>query len=232
MSTTIDEATVAELHRKIDRLAAQVELLTEEALVQRERRQERDELKDDLVPIAREAYMYAVEQLDEVEEYATIEDVGHLLKRVLRNTKNLEEMLDRFESAKELLEEVTPLSKSAMFTMMAALEDFEQRGYFGFVRSGMKVLDNVVENFTEEDVEALGDNVVLILQTVREMTQPEVMTMLRDTAVSVRSEKPPENVTWRSLIREMRSPQVKQGLARFMVAMRSMSGDKAEMRDE
>ena len=34
----------------------------------------------------------------------------------------------------------------------------------------------MVTSFGEDDVAALGDNVVLILNTLKEMTQPEVMT--------------------------------------------------------
>ena len=37
------------------------------------------------------------------------------------------------------------------------------------------IADRVVTEFTEEDVKALGDNVVTILNAVKEMTQPEVM---------------------------------------------------------
>ncbi len=228
MTSRTDDAalaeTIADLSAKLDRLSAQVEFLTEEALAQRERRQERRELTDDLVPIAREAYLYAVDQLAQVEQYATMDDVTHLVKKLIRNTKNLEEMLDRLESLQQLVDEVTPLSQDAFIALMEALADFERRGYFGFARSGVKVIDNVVSNFTEEDVEALGDNVVLILQAVREMTQPEIMTMVRNTAQTVRTAEIPEKLSWRELIRQMRDPAVKKGLARFMLTMRSVAG--------
>ena len=232
MTSRTDDAalaeTIADLSAKLDRLSAQVEFLTEEALAQRERRQERQELTDDLVPVAREAYLYAVDQLAQVEQYATIDDVTHLVKKLIRNTKNLEDMLDRLESLQQLVDEVTPLTQDASIALMEALADLERRGYFGFVRSGVKVIDNVVANFTEEDVEALGDNVVLILQAIREMTQPEIMTMVRNTAQTVRTVEIPEKLSWRQIIRQMRDPAVKKGLARFMLTMRSVAGVEDE----
>ena len=38
-----------------------------------------------------------------------------------------------------------------------------------------------IETFSKEDVEALGDNIVLILETGKEMTQPEIMQMMQST---------------------------------------------------
>lgn len=224
MSTTTQD--VAALSKKLDQLTAQVQFLTDEALVARERRQEREELMADLTPLAGEAYQYAVRQLEQVDQYATVDDMTHLVKKLLRNLKNLEELLDRMESVKELVDEVTPLTQTGVITLMEALQDLEQRGYFGFIRSGTKVMDNIVTNFTEEDVSALGDNIVLILQAIREMTQPEVMTMLRDTAATVREEEVPDSITWRELVRQMRDPATKKGLARLMLTLRTVSGEQ------
>ncbi|GBD85092.1 hypothetical protein BMS3Abin02_01492 [bacterium BMS3Abin02] len=225
MSTTTT-TDVAELSRKIDQLAAQVQFLTEEALIARERRQERDELMADITPLAGEAYQYAVRQLEQVDRYVTLDDMTHMVKKLLRNVKNLEELLDRMESIKEFIEDATPLTQSGVISLMDALQDLEHRGYFAFIRSGGRVLDNIVTSFTEEDVRALGDNIVLILQTVREMTQPEVMTMLQDTARTVREEEVPEDITWRALARQMRDPATKKGLAKLMLTLRTISGEQ------
>ncbi|NIA24298.1 MAG: hypothetical protein GWP04_01880 [Gammaproteobacteria bacterium] len=225
MSTTTTD-DVVELSRKIDQLAAQVQFLTEEALVARERRQERDELMADITPLAGEAYRYAVRQLEQVDQYVTLDDMTHMVKKLLRNVKNLEEFLDRMESIKEFVEDATPLTQSGVISLMDALQDLEHRGYFGFIRNGGQMLDKIVTNFTEEDVRALGDNIVLILQTVREMTQPEVMTMLRDATTAVRGQEVPEDVTWRALVRQMRDPAMKKGLAKLMLTLRTISGEQ------
>jgi uncharacterized protein YjgD (DUF1641 family) len=222
MSTTTEDLT--ELNAKIDRLAAQVQFVVDEALVMRGRRQERDELIADLTPIANQAYQYAVKQLEQVDEYASLDDFTHLMKKLVRNLKNLEELLDSLEMFKELIDEVTPLTQAGVISLMDGLQDLERRGYFGFVRSGSRVVENIVTNFSEDDVSALGDNIVLILQAVREMTQPEIMTMVRNTASTVREEEIPDRITWRELIRQMRDPATKKGLARLMLTLRSVSG--------
>lgn len=222
MSVTTED--LAELNARIDRLSAQVQFVVDEAFVMRGRRQERDELIADLTPIAHQAYEYAVKQLEQVDEYASLDDFTHLMKKLVRNLKNLEELLDSLETFKELIDELTPITQTGVISLMDALQDLERRGYFGFIRSGSKVVENIVTNFSEDDVSALGDNIVLILQAVREMTQPELMTMVRNTALTVREEEIPDHISWRQLIRQMRDPATKKGLARLMLTLRSVSG--------
>jgi uncharacterized protein YjgD (DUF1641 family) len=223
MSVTTED--LAQLNTKVDRLATQVQFVVDEALIMRGRREERDELIADLASLGGDAYTFAVTQLEEVDQYASLDDLTHLLKKIVRNLHDLEEMLDTVVSMRELVDEVTPLTQSAAITLMDKLQDLEKRGYFGFIRSGSKVVENIVENFSEEDVAALGDNIVLILQAVREMTQPEIMTMVRDTASTVREEEVPDRITWRELISQMRDPATKKGLARVMLTLRSVSGE-------
>ena len=81
------------------------------------------------------------------------------------------------------------------------------------------------DHFDEDDVAALGDNVVLILETVKEMTQPEVMTMLQRTAhvVNEPGTAPTEPPSLFALLREMREPEVRLGLARLLDVLRSLA---------
>ena len=158
-----------------------------------------------------------MEQLDEVESYVQLEDVLRLAKRLARNTRNLEQMLDQMESLAELGRDFSPLTQDAFLTMMNRLDEMERKGYFAFMRGGMEIMDNVVTSFTEEDVRQLGENVVLILQTVKEMTQPDMMKMMRSTASYIREEEPVENVSMMSILRQLNDPAVKRGLAKTLI---------------
>ncbi len=129
------------------------------------------------------------------------------------------------ESIVDLVDDAAPIGRSAFITLMEQLEDLERKGYFEFATEAFGVFDEVVASFTKEDVRALGENIALILGTVREMTQPEIMTMVRRTASTVRDQEVPENITLRSLFKQMRDPAVKQGLAKVLMTLRSLSGD-------
>jgi uncharacterized protein YjgD (DUF1641 family) len=218
----MDQALV-DLNHKVDALAAQVAFLTEEARQQQRRRQEWDELKNDLTPVGTELFHLSIEQLNEVEGYVQLEDVVRLLKRLARNTRNLEQMLDQLESMSELGREFGPLSHETFLTLMLRLDEMERKGYFTFVRGGMEIMNRVVTAFDEEDVRQLGENIVLILNTIKEMTQPDVMRLLQNTAVVMREEEVNGNVSLLALLRQLNDPAVKRGLAKTLAVVRTVS---------
>ena len=220
-TTTIDPA-VLELNQKLDRLVTQVEFLTEEAHRQKRRQQEWDELKDDLIPVGNELFRLSVEQLEEVHEHVQMEDLLRLFKRLLRNTRNLEEMLDQFESLTELWQDISPLTKDVVISLMQQLDAMERKGYFTFAQGGLDIADRVVTSFTEEDVQQLGDNIVLILQTIKEMTQPEIMNMMRTTAHIVADEEPVDT-SFLSIMRQLNDPSVRKGLAKTLQVLKSVA---------
>ena len=94
-----------------------------------------------------ELFQTAVAQMAELEHHVQLEDVLHLFKRLLRNTRNLEQMLDQLESAVELSRDISPLSQDAFVTMLTRLDELERKGYFNFARGGMRMADKVVANF-------------------------------------------------------------------------------------
>lgn len=221
-----DRTTV--LEERLDQLADDVAFIAAEMREQRLRRQMWDELRSDLTPIGTDLMKLAGRELEEVQEFASSEDLLRLLKRLARNTRNLESMMERLESTMEFVDDVSPLANDAVMKATTALEDFDRRGYFGFAKSGLGVVDRVVTSFSEEDVNQLGDNIVLILQTVKEMTQPEVMELLQGAAQSL-EEEVTETPSTLEIIRQMRDPEVKRGLARMLRVLKSFSDNPSQI---
>ena len=90
----------------------------------------------------------------------------------------------------------------------------------------------MVTSFDEADLAALGDNIVLILRTVKELSQPEVMGLLNRTAVSLhddlRDDGTPHPAPGAlSLARQLRDPQVRRGLDRVMTMLRTVGADQS-----
>ena len=218
----MDETMVA-LNQKIDLLSAQVQFLTEQARAAERRQEERTELMRDLTPVVNEAYRLTVEQLEEVEQYVSLDDLLRLLKRLMRNGRNIEKMLNQLESAMDLLETAGPLSDEAFSKAVTALEQMEHKGYFVFARGGMQIFDNIVTSFGEEDIRLLGENIVLILQMVKDMTQPEVVNFVRNTVAVIDREKDePVDTSLVAMWRQMRDPNVRRGLALTMRVLRTV----------
>jgi len=216
------DQTWQELNRKLDNLAAQVAFLSEEARTQRQRRQEWDELKSDMTPIANDIFRLSVQQLEEIDQHVQLEDILRLFKRLLRDTRELEGMLDRMESLATLWDDLSPITRDSFLTLMSKLDELERKGYFIFLQDGLDIVDRIVSSFSEEDVRQLGDNIVLILETVKEMTQPDVMRLMRQTAHIVREEEPVDT-SLRGLLRQLNDPAVKRGLAKTLTLLKSVA---------
>ncbi len=91
------DTSLTELTQKIDALTVQVAYLSEQAQLAERQRQDRSELVRDITPIANQAFHIAIEQLEEVQEYIDLDDLLRLAKRLLRNGRNLEKMLDQLD---------------------------------------------------------------------------------------------------------------------------------------
>lgn len=218
------------LNQKVDMLAAQMQVLSDYVNQQQRRQREWDELKADLTPVALDAYQVVVEQLEEIEPYMQLEDLLHLLKRLARNTRNIEMLLDQVESLSDLGRDVMPIFNDAVLMSVQQLDALERRGYFRLLKEGQYVLDNIVDHFGPEDVRQLGDNVVTILTTVKQMTQPEIMGMMQNLAGGLRRvEAEPSEVdtSFRGLLRQLRDPQTRRGLAITLGMLRAVGAESS-----
>jgi uncharacterized protein YjgD (DUF1641 family) len=208
------DASLQELNQKIDLLTAQVTYLSEQAQFVERQRLERAELVRDVTPLANQAFNLAIEQLEEVQEYIDLNDLLRLFKRLLRNGRNLEKMLDQLESLADLIGTVSPLADDAFGKAIDLMAGLEAKGYFAFTQSGMKLVDNIVTSFSAEDVNRLSDNIVLILNTVKDMTQPEIIGFVRSTLLVAEKEiEKPVDISYMGLVHQMRDPAVRRGLA-------------------
>jgi len=232
METATDR--IVELERKLDAMSGQLDLIAEELREQRLRRQQWDELRSDLSPIAAEAMELASNELEAIQDFVQPEDMLRLLRRILRNTKNIEDGMARYESLMDFLDDAGTLTTEAFVKILNALEEFEQRGYFEFANAGLGVVDRVVTAYSKEDVEALGDNVVQMLDIVKNLTQPEMLAVAtrmldavqrQQAAAELEPEEPPGLF---GLANQMRDPEVRRGLARALNTFKIVSATETE----
>ena len=204
----MDQALLA-LNEKLDRLTNQVAYLTEQTQRAERERESRTELMRDLTPIVNDVYRLTVEQLEEVEQYVSLDDLLRLVKRLARNGRNIEKMLDQLESVMDLAETIVPLSDAAFGRAVTELATLERKGYFTFAKGGWQIMDNIVTSFGEDEVHQLGNN--------------EVMNFARNMVSSIESESAAEvSISYRSLFGQMRDPNVRRGLALTMRVLHSL----------
>ncbi len=213
----MDGNEVALLHQKVDRLTEMVE-------AQYRRQLQIEELAQEVFPIANHAVKLTIDELDEIGGDFQLEDLLYLLKRLLRDTRMLIKLLDRLEAVSQLGDEVELLGKQVFNNVVEALDRLEREGYFTFAQGGWRIVQKIVSEFTEDDVNALGDNIVTILKTVRNMTQPEIMALANNAIDAIRQDdSTEENISLWYLIREMGDPQVRRGLARTLNIVKALA---------
>lgn len=222
------ETDLLALNQKLDALTEQVSYLTEQARLAQQERESRSDLVDTAMPIAREAMDIVTRELQEVQEDIRMEDLLRLSKKLLRHVPQLEMLLDQLDSVSDLLATVGPISREMITKLTEMMDELDRKGYFAFARSSTRLVDNVVTSFTEDDVNRLGDNIVLILNTVKDMTQPEIMSFVRNTLLLAEEEvSKPVNTSLVSILRQMQDPDVRRGLALTLRVLRAIGVQSA-----
>ncbi len=118
----------------------------------------------------------------------------------------------------DLYAELGPIGREVMAGATETLGELEAQGWFDFGRELFGVAEQVVAGFSPEDVRALGAQVVPILQTVRGLTQPEVMSFAQEATRAVEDGEGPASV-W-DLLKARNDKDVQHGLAVLLSLVR------------
>ncbi|MEZ4370163.1 MAG: TusE/DsrC/DsvC family sulfur relay protein [Polyangiaceae bacterium] len=129
---------------------------------------------------------------------------------------------DRQRERDELLDEMKPILKEMMKGGTERLAELEERGYFTFARESLRAMDRIVQAYSEDDVRALGDNIVRIMDTVRNLTQPEVLEILNDASDVVQQSEQLEPTGVFGMMRASRDEDVRQGMAVMLGVLRQV----------
>jgi uncharacterized protein YjgD (DUF1641 family) len=173
-----------------------------------------EDLKDDLMRVGKDVYDSALIEFEEVHDQLKTGDIFYLFKKLLRNINNITKTFEQLENFKGFIQDFSPVSRELFLDFMNKLNEFDQKGYFEFLREISKISDNIVTSFSAEDVKNLGNNVVTILNTVKSLTQPDMLNAINN-AVSVYKNLDIDisgKVSLFSLIKELNNPEFKKGL--------------------
>ncbi len=159
---------------------------------------------------------------------ATEQDLGAFLAEINRKLDSVVEVTDdlsrKLESVEDLQEDLVPVAHEGILIAYRKLHELEQAGVIDFIKEAAGVFHTISTSFSPADVQALGDNVVHILRTVRNLTQPEVLD-LADKAAGALREAPPEPMGRMGMIRSLKDPEVRRGLTMFLTVLRELGGD-------
>lgn len=163
-----------------------------------------EELRDDMIPIANQMVKLTIDELAEIGTEFKAEDLLFLVKRLLRNTRLLINLVDQLEGVMGLADEASLLGKQVFNTLVEKLDEYEHKGYFQLASEGMQVVDLLVQEISPQDVQALGDTMLRSVKTLREPAPEKAPSML-------------------GLLAQMNDPEVRIGLSRMLNVMKTLA---------
>ncbi len=209
---------IAELNQKVDTILDYVNQ-------QRLKSQALDDLVADASIIGKDVYDSTVKALDDHEVVLEPDELRELGIRLAQNVGNINIMLDTLGSAMDLMKDVGPIANEVIIDATKKLNEFEQKGYFEFMKEFGLIIDNIVVHYGVEDVRMLADNIVGMLDVVKNVTQPEMLKSI-DNAVRIFANLEMDDIPEYSIfkvMREMNTPEMKRTLGFFMTFLKNMS---------
>lgn len=210
---------------RMDALEQKLDLVLEYVNQQRLKSEVVEDLVSDVAIIGKDLYNHSVIELEKQDVELDPDELKQLTINLVKNVKNFNEILGLLDSMMDLKKDAGPIVNEVIIEFTKNLHSMEQKGYFEFAREVGTVMDNIITNFSAEDIRQLADNIVLMLQTVKNLTQPEMLVAVNN-AIKVYGSMQTGDIEpysmWK-LFREMRSPEMKSVLG-FMVAfMKNLS---------
>lgn len=211
---TNEEAILARLERLESRIAPMAE--TARAV---------GELRDELAPRVNEAVHALIRELADVEADFQMEDLLHLIKKALRNTKNLSFTLDQLKNLIDFAVTIEPLLKSSVPQMILYLDALEHSGVFRLIQTGIETLKAIGESFSESDLAQIRAGLVRLAGTLKQLCRPEALDLIERAArlpgqVDLQASKA---VGPLGLLVALGDEEIKQGLGVVLELTRSLA---------
>ncbi len=173
----------------------------------------------------------AVEELDEVAQHFDTRDLLFLMKKFLRNIRTINRLVDKLESWSDFVEDATPLSKEMFNELMNKLDELDKKGFFQFMEEALKIVDTIITSFTVEDVKLLRENITFILLTIKNLTQPEMLTTINNMVgfykqMDIVIE---QDISLLKLLKELRDPQTRKGMAFMIQFLKNMASGNGQL---
>ena len=208
------------IENQLNNIQSKLDFITGQMAESQKRQREFQELKDDLTIIGKDIFNSMVEELDDVAPYFDTDDLIHLFKKLLRNTKNLNKILTQVEGAQDLYQDIQPLTKQFFEEILETLNEFDRKGYFDFGRELLQILDTVVTTIKTDDLKKIKQNTPMVLQIVKNLSDPQILTRMNQVLEFIKENEftDQSNISFFSILKKMNNKDVKNGI-NFMLEL-------------
>jgi len=213
------------IQTQINELNNKVDLILDYVNQQRLKSGAVDDLISDVSIIGKDLHDSVVSELDNQSVEIDPEELQMLGIKLIKNIKNFNTLLDLLESITDFAKDASPIVNEIIIDFTKKIHVFEQKGYFEFFVEISKVLDNIITKLSPEDIKQLADNVGVILEIVKNFSQPEILNLINNSLVTfnnVAKDDIPKYSMWK-LFKEMKSSEMKQTLGFALTFIKNFS---------
>lgn len=165
----------------------------------------------------------------QAQEWQTV--AQQLTQQMATMQQQLGLLLQQQQYQAELFAEMTPILKEVMAAGTTKLQELEEKGYFAFVREMMGVMEQVVGGFSPEDIKQLGQNIVGILNTVRSLTQPDILQILNQAAEPIHHPEQVQSMGFYGMVKASRDEDVRRGFGVMLEVLRQVGRGVTQRRE-
>ncbi len=215
------------INARLDALENKIDLLLEHVNQQRLNSVVIKDLAGDLGIIGKDFYDTTVQELDKRQVEIDPAEVTDLMISFLRNVDNFKVVMNTFEMLIDLTKEIGPIANEVIIDFTKKMAVLDQKGYFRLIKDIGPIVDNIVMGLTPQDMKDLAENVMLVLNTVKDITQPNMLKSINNALhmyASIETEDIPSYSIWR-LLKEMNSPEMKKAIGFGITFMKNMSNN-------
>ena len=151
------------------------------------------------------------EELAEVETGFQLEDILAMLKQLLLSFRHLTWALEQLENLNDLWADLEPMLKLAVPQLVDKLDELEQKGIFRINKAMVNMYAKLAENYTAEDIDAIGDGFVRMHGIIQKLSDPAMIDFLEQMSnlpsqIDLGAAKPtgPVGLLFRMMNRECR----------------------------
>ena len=219
-----------DLGNKLTLINSKLDIVLEEIDSQRKGRQQVEDLMKDVSIIGKDLFETTVNRLDKAGIEISGNELEKLVLKVVRNVNTFNTLIEFMESSNDFIKDISPVIRQTGLDLISKLHNLEQKGYFVFFRELLNILDEIVTHVTSDDLKALAENIVTILETLKNLTGPEVLKAVNN-AVSIFKNLDSDNIKeismWKTF-RIINSKDVRRALGLIMTFFLSLSDNSKQ----
>ncbi len=204
------------LNQKLDHITERLEETAR-------RQKEFKELQHDLTPIVSDLYQSVVMELDQLSPYFTYEDMLYLVKKLVRNTRNITAMVEQMENISDFVKDAMPLSKPLFQTTLENLNTLEQKGYFTLGQQLLQITDKLVTSFDPKEIDNMAQNMDVYIDLLKKVSPDKMTDKVQEAVKAYDSAKEAKPASWFKILKELNDPNVRREIFAFISSFKVLT---------